>query len=337
LWWDGTAVAVSVTMAGRDETNQLELIMTHPSTLPVMICEEYPMVERDEPNQELTQLPAKVSPVICEQDPTSIHQFASHLVEDAAARVQLIKLSDTSSPSGCLNKGKDVCLSFKHCATVATVERTSASLLEKMKPRVQSLKAKGILVNEPRFLKRSRNPYTGLITPVAKDYSTSYSNHIYLKAKKMKMATSSPLSNLAELPCEKFMRPADPKISPRNKLGGSNCMTPRSTELSISSSSSEDDFEGGFGADEFYSGAFLDSDSDDNKDTGHRNSSVNEEDFLNDLQQGINIALNSAGSDENQDGPVQMEVENQILPGPNNILCRALNTLLKKLNLKPLA
>jgi hypothetical protein len=259
-------------------------------------------------------------------------------VEDAAARVQLIKLSDTSSPSGCLNKGKEVCLSFKHCATVATVERTSASLLEKMKPRAQSLKAKGILVNEPRFLKRSRNPYTGLITPVAKDYSTSYSNHIYLKAKKMKMATSSPLSNLAELPCEKFMRPADPKISPRNKLGGSNCMTSRSTELSISSSSSsEDDFEGGFGADEFYSGAFLDSDSDDNKDTGHRNSSVNEEDFLNDLQQGINIALNSAGSDENQDGPVQMEVENQILPGPNNILCRALNTLLKKLNLKPLA
>ncbi len=309
--------------------------MTQPSTLPVMICDEYPMVERDEPNQELTQLPAKVSPVICEQDPGSIHQFASHLVEDAAARVQLIKLSDTSSPSGCLNKGKDVCLSFKHCATV---ERTSASLLEKMKPRAQSLKAKGILVNEPRFLKRSRNPYTGLITPVAKDYSTSYSNHIYLKAKKMKMATSSPLSNLAELPCEKFMRPADPKISPRNKLGGSNCMTSRSTELSISSSSSsEDDFEGGFGADEFYSGAFLDSDSDDNKDTGHRNSSVNEEDFLNDLQQGINIPLNSAGSDENQDGPVQMEVENQILPGPNNILCRALNTLLKKLNLKPLA
>jgi hypothetical protein len=207
-----------------------------------------------------------------------------------------------------------------------------------MKPRAQSLKAKGILVNEPRFLKRSRNPYTGLITPVAKDYSTSYSNRIYLKAKKMKMATSSPLSNLAELPSEKFMRPADPKISPRKKLGGINCMTSRSTELSInSSSSSEDDFEGGFGADEFYSGAFLDSDSDDNKDTGHRNSSVNGDDFLNDLQQGINIPLNSAGSNENQDGPVQMEVENHILPGPNNILCRALNTLLKKLNLKPLA
>jgi hypothetical protein len=324
-------------MAGRDEPNQLELIMTQSSTLPVMICEEYPMAERDEPNQELTQLPAKVSPVICKQDPASIHQFASHLVEDAAARVQLIKLSDTSSPAGCLNNGKDVCLSFKHCPTVATVERTSAPLLEKMKPRAQSLKAKGFLVNEPRFLKRSRNPYTGLITPVAKDYSTSYSNSIYLKAKKMKMATS-PLSNLAELPCEKFMRPADPKISPGNKLGGINCMTSRSTELSISSSSSsEDDFEGGFGADEFYSGAFLDSDSDDNKDTGHRNSSVNGDDFLNDLQQGINIPVNSAGSNENQDGPVQMEVENHILPGPNNILCRALNTLLKKLNLKPLA
>lgn len=325
-------------MAGRDEPNHLELIVTQPSTLPVMICQEYPMAERDEPNQELTQLPAKVSPVICEQDPASIHQFAAHLVEDAATRVQLIKLSDTASPAGCLNKGKDVCLSFKHCATVATVERTSASLLEKMKPRAQSLKAKGILVNEPRFLKRSRNPYTGLITPVAKDYSTSYNNRIYLKAKKMKMATSSPLSNLAKLPCEKFMRPADPKISPRNKLGGINCMTSQNTELSISSSSSsEDDFEGGFGADEFYSGTFLDSDSDDNKDTGHRNSSVNGDDFLNDLQQGINIPLNSAGSNENQDGPVQMEVENHILPGPNNILCRALNTLLKKLNLKPLA